>query len=70
MSLESDSEVSPSQIEFSEDDESAKESSEVSSVQSSKTEDDIIFMDHYDAHNGTLDLSNKTFKSKVNTNNL
>jgi superfamily I DNA and RNA helicase len=70
MSLESGSEVSPSQIEFPENDESVKESSEDISVQSSKTEDDIIFTDYYDAHHGTLDLSNKTFNSKVKINNL
>lgn len=62
--------MSPSQIEFSEDDENAKESSEESIEQSSMTEDDIIFTDHYDAHHGTLDLSNKTFKSKDSINNF
>lgn len=61
--LESLSEVSASQIEISEDSDSYRESTE----QSSEITDEINFIDHYDAHYCSLDLSKKTFESKINS---
>lgn len=59
LPLESQSEISVSQVELSEDDGSYEDSSE----QSSDIIDETDFKDHYDAHYSSLDLSKKTFES-------